>query len=87
MEDAALQRYVDKCRSVFGDGVAESGIHHRDLLERLRKWPEWKEIAAPQIEFFFEIYRWLRICSEKFLPTGSPSAAGISFAGCWMHVS
>ena len=54
MEDAALQRYVDKCRSGFGDGVAEPGIHHRDLLERLRKWPEWKEIAAPQIEFFFE---------------------------------
>lgn len=54
MEDAALQRYVDKCRSGFGDGVAEPGIHHRDLLERLRKWPEWEEIAAPQIEFFFE---------------------------------
>lgn len=54
LEDTALQRYVEKCRSGFGDGVAEPGILHRDLLERLRKWPEWKEIAAPLIEFFSE---------------------------------
>jgi hypothetical protein len=55
LEDAALQRYVEKCRSGFGDGVEEPGILHRDLLERLRKWPEWKEVAAPLIEFFSEL--------------------------------
>lgn len=54
LEDAALQRYVEKCRSGFGDGVEEPGILHRDLLERLRTWPEWNEIAAPLIEFFSE---------------------------------
>jgi hypothetical protein len=54
LEDAALQRYVEKCRSGFGDGMEEPGILHRDLLERLRTWPEWKEIAAPLIEFFSE---------------------------------
>ena len=53
-EDAAVQRYVEKCRSGFGDGAAEPGILHRDLLEQIRQWPEWKEVATPLIEFFFE---------------------------------
>lgn len=39
LEDAALQRYAEKCRSGFGDGVAEPGILHRDLLEQLRNGP------------------------------------------------
>jgi len=60
LEDAALQRYVEKCRSGFGDGVAEPGILHGDLLARLRKWPEWKEIAAPLIEFFSESFSIVR---------------------------
>jgi hypothetical protein len=53
-EDAAVQRYAEKCRSGFGDGVAKPGLLHVDLLERLRGWPEWSEIAAPLIGFFFE---------------------------------
>src|SRR5262249_14073488 len=32
LEDAAVQRYVEKCRSGFGDGAAEPGILQRDLL-------------------------------------------------------
>jgi hypothetical protein len=54
LEDAAVERYVEKCRSGFGDGVAEPGILQRDLLAQLRTWPEWKEIAPPLIEFFCE---------------------------------
>ena len=54
LEAAAVQRYVEKCRSGFGDGITEPGIPHRALLERLQKWPEWREIAAPLVGFFLE---------------------------------
>lgn len=51
-ENEALARYISKCRSGFGDGHENPGIPHKDLLEQVRLWPEWKEVAPPLIQFF-----------------------------------
>jgi hypothetical protein len=40
--DAELQEYAAGCRSGFGDGVADPGLHHSKLVEIVRGWPEWR---------------------------------------------
>ncbi len=51
-EDEALGRYLAKCPSGFGDGERAPGVLHASLLESLRGWPEWPEVAPPLVSFF-----------------------------------
>jgi hypothetical protein len=51
-ETSAIAHYIAKCPSGFGDGVDDPGILHANLVEKLRRWPEWSEIAPPLISFF-----------------------------------
>jgi hypothetical protein len=49
---AAIERYVTRCPSGFGDGNTKPGIAHRGLLAKLRSWPEWKEVGPALISLF-----------------------------------
>lgn len=47
----ALGAYVRGCRSGFGDGGTMPGIFQRDLIDQLRSWPQWSEVAPPLFAF------------------------------------
>ncbi|HEY1546595.1 MAG TPA: HipA domain-containing protein [Kofleriaceae bacterium] len=51
-ESGAIARYIEKCRSGFGNGIDDPGILHAELIEKLMRWPEWSSIAPPLISFF-----------------------------------
>jgi len=50
----ATDRYVNRCKSGFGDGVSKPGINQQDLIAQMRTWPEWIDVAPPLIEYIFE---------------------------------
>jgi HipA-like C-terminal domain len=52
LEDEAIDRYITKCRSGFGDGEQEPGILHSQLLESVRRWAEWQDSAPGLVSFF-----------------------------------
>jgi len=52
MEDDAVDRYIAKCGSGFGDGVSLTGLTHARMLDEVRRWPEWQKCAPGLVAFF-----------------------------------
>lgn len=50
--ETAIDGYIARCKSGFGDGVANPGTAMREIIKELRASPEWQAVAPGMLSEF-----------------------------------
>jgi hypothetical protein len=70
--EVAINQYIARCKSGFGDGEANPATSMRDIISELRALPEWQSVALNVLERIHQLLQQLPMILEVDTPLLTP---------------